>query len=202
MRTQRALALISISIIAVSACTTAGASPSTAPVVATLTATSVPQVTTNPSPSSEASSGTGPGGSAQPAAIDPCTLLTADEASTAVGTKLGAGAATLVSQNRVCTWKNGTTEVKVIVAPPAADAATAQAYWDATATQIPAGITITAIGALGDRAAYGSGGVSGYSVSALFVIKGAQFFDFYCGLKACTQDASVTAATLILSRLP
>jgi len=44
--------------------------------------------------------------------------------------------------------------------------------------------------------------VSGYSVSALFVIKGAQFFDFYCGLKACTQDASVTAATLILSRLP
>jgi hypothetical protein len=202
--TTRSVALLSIAVLFAACSTSTGgsAAPTQAVSVGTLAATSVPQVTTNPSPSSEATTGTGPGGSAQPVAIDPCALLTADEASTAVGTKLGAGAATLVSQNRVCTWKSGTTEVKLIIAPPAADTATAQAYWDLAATQIPEGITITAIGALGDRAAYGSGGASGFSVSALFVIKGAQFFDFYCGLKACTQDASVTAANLIVSRLP
>jgi hypothetical protein len=53
-----------------------------------------------------------------------------------------------------------------------------------------------------DRAAYGSGGVSGYSVSALFVIDGTTFFDFYCGLRACPEAKSVEAGHLIVGRLP
>jgi len=204
MRSQRALVLVSVASLAMAACTTAGASAgATSPVaVATLAATSVPEATAAiPTATAAASSG-GPGGSAAPSAIDPCSLLTQQEATTAVGTTVGAGSPSLVGQSRVCTWKTGTTEVKVILAPPAADAATAQAYWDAAAQDIPNGITITAIGQIGDRAAYGTGGAAGFSVSAMFVIKGAQFFDFYCGLKACTQDASVTAANLIVGRLP
>jgi hypothetical protein len=203
MRPQRALTLLSIVAIASAACTTGAASPSTAPVVvATLAATSVPQATSSPASLPAASTGVGPGGSAAPTALDPCALLTQEEASTAVGATLGAGSPTLVDQNRVCTWKTGTTEVKLILAPPAPDATTAQNDWDAAAQDIPNGVTVNAIGQIGDRAAYGTGGASGFSVSAMFVIKGAQFFDFYCGLKACTEAASVIAANLIVGRLP
>lgn len=207
MRSTRSLLVVSLSAaLAAAACTTAGA-PSggvTPPPVAvgTLVATSAPEATNTPVATPVDTSGIG-GGSSQPAtAIDPCSLLTQAEATTAVDTSVGAGTPTLVGQSRVCTWKTGTTEVKVILAPPAADAATAQAYWDAAAQDIPNGITVNAIGQIGDRAAYGTGGASGFSVSAMFVIKGAQFFDFYCGLKACTEAASVTAANLIVGRLP
>jgi len=200
MRPQRALTLLSIVTFA-AACTTGAASPSAAPAaVATLVATSVPQATSTPASSPEATTG-GPGGSAAPTSIDPCTLLTQAEASTAVGVHLGTGVTTEVSPDRICTWKLGTTEVKLILAPPAPDAGTAQAYWDATTTQVPKGVTFATVPGF-DRAAYGTGAVSGFSVSALFVIKGAQFFDFYCGLQACTEPASVTAANLIVGRLP
>jgi hypothetical protein len=208
MRSPRCLLIVTIAAaLATAACTTAGASPSTgaiqAPVsVATLVATSAPEATNPPAATAEPTSGTAGGASQPPSAIDPCSLLTQDEASTAVGTHVGAGSPSLVGQSRTCTWKTGTTEVKVILAPPAADAATAQAYWNAAAQDIPNGITVTAIGQIGDRAAYGTGGQAGFSVSAMFVIKGAQFFDFYCGLKACSEAASVTAANLIVGRLP
>jgi hypothetical protein len=107
----------------------------------------------------------------------------------------------MADQDRVCTWKTGTTEVKIILAPPAPDAATAKAYWDAERGQVPAGVSIHDVSGF-DRAAYGSGGVSGYSVSALFVIQGTTFFDFYCGLESCTEAKSVAAAKLIVGRLP
>ncbi|HEX8026640.1 MAG TPA: hypothetical protein VF484_10570 [Candidatus Limnocylindrales bacterium] len=203
MRSNRALlTLAGAALVVASACTTAGAStgPSSG-AVSSLTATSVPEATqAAPTDTAAASSG-GSGSSAPPSAIDPCSLLTQDEATTAVGTKVGPGSPSLVGQSRVCTWKTGTTEVKVILAPPAADAASAQAYWDAAQADIPEGITIDTIGGF-DRAAYGTGGQAGFSVSALFVIKGAQFFDFYCGLKACTEVASVVAANAIVARLP
>lgn len=202
MRLQRALTLLSMTAIAAAACTTGAASPSSAPIaVATLAATSVPQATSTPAASPEASLPVGPGGSAAPTSLDPCALLTQDEASTAVGATLGAGVPSLVGKARECTWKTGTTEVKLIMAPPASDAATAQAYWDAARQDLPSGIDVADVTGF-DRAAYGSGGASGFTVSALFVIKGAQFFDFYCGLTACTEPASVTAATLIVGRMP
>jgi hypothetical protein len=91
--------------------------------------------------------------------------------------------------------------VKLFLAPPAPDAATAQAYWDAARPQVPPEISIKDISGF-DRAAFGTGGVSGYSVSALFVIQGTTFFDFYCGLKACSEKASVDAANLVVGRLP
>lgn len=203
MRSHRPLVFVSMIAVALAACSASGASTApTQPVaVATLTATSVPEATSSPAAASPAATNGGPGGSATPGPIDPCSLLTADEASTAVGAKLGAGVGSQLDPDRVCTWKAGTTEVKLILAPPAPDAATAQAYWDAERSQVPAGVNIADVAGF-DRAAYGSGAVGGYSVSALFVIKGNTFFDFYCGLRACTEDASVTAANLIVGRLP
>jgi hypothetical protein len=91
--------------------------------------------------------------------------------------------------------------VKVILAPPAPDAATAQAYWDAARKEVPSGISVKDLSFF-DRSAYGSGSAGGVSLSALFVIDGTNFFDFYCGFPACSQTASVAAAQFIAGRLP
>jgi len=196
--------LISAVAVVTAACSSGGGpAGTTAPTqvaVATLVATAVPEATQAVA-TTAASEGTGTGGQPTAGPLDPCTLLTTDEASTAVGTKLGAGVSSMVDQDRVCTWKKGTTEVKLFLAPPAPDAATAQAYWDAQRPQVPPEISIKDVSGF-DRAAYGSGGVSGYSVSALFVIQGTTFFDFYCGLQSCTEKASVDAANLVVGRLP
>jgi hypothetical protein len=183
----------------VAACTTpaAGGSPaaSNAPVaVSSPVATPIPATTTAPGPSI---------GGPQPTAgnIDPCSLLTQAEATTLMGKALGAGVSAPVGPARECTFKSGLTEVKLILAAPAPDAATAQAYWDAAQVQIPQGITLANVPGF-DRAAYGTGSAGGLSASAMFVIKGSQFFDVYCGFPACTPAASVTAAQLIVGRLP
>ena len=207
MRSKRSLAFIPALAVALGACA-AGATPlapTAAPTqvaVATLTPTAVPLA----SPSAAASDAPAPsvdlgGPSATPRSIDPCSLLTKDEASTAIGKTVGAGVSATLDPDRVCTFKNGLTEVKLILAPPAPDAKTAQAYWDAERAQVPAGVNVTDVSGF-DRAAYGSGSLNGLSISALFVIHGTTFFDFYCGLPGCSKDASVTAANAIVARLP
>ena len=188
---------------ALGACTSAGAgTASPAPTTNVALGTIAPTASPTASPvetAAESLSAAGP--SATPGAIDPCTLLTADEASTLMGTKLGAGVSASLDPDRVCTFKSGLSEVKVILAPPAPDSATANAYWDAERAQAPADLPITDL-TLFDRSAYGNGTTVGASVSALFVIKGQYFFDLYCGFPACTQAASISAAQLIGSRLP
>ena len=208
MRSKPALVLISIAAVTLGACTLVGsaATPPTGTRVAlaTLTATAVPDVSASPaaSPSSERTAGSGGGGGQPtPGSIDPCSLLTADEASTAIGKKLSAGVSAQLDPDRVCTFKNGLTEVKVILAPPAPDAKTAQAYWDQARSQVPAGVPVKDLTYF-DRSAYGSGSGGGASLSALFVIRGTNFFDFYCGFPACSETASVAAAQLIAGRLP
>jgi hypothetical protein len=205
MRSKPALVLISVTAVALGACTS-GATPSaptgTQVAVATLTASAVPVESTSPStpPASEPAPSSG-GAKPTPGSIDPCSLLTADEASKAMGKKLSAGVSAQLDPDRVCTFKNGLTEVKLILAPPAPDAKTAQDYWDAARTQVPAGIPIKDLTYF-DRSAYGAGSAGGLSLSALFVIDGTHFFDFYCGFPACSQTASVAAAQLIAGRLP
>ena len=211
MRTKPALALISIAAVALGACTS-GASPSAptaAPAasqiaVATLTASAVPVDSTSPTASSSnepAASSGGGGAQPTPGSLDPCSLLTADEASTAMGKKLSAGVSSEAGPDRVCTFKSGLSEVKLILAPPAPDAKTAQAYWDQARSEIPADIPIKDLSDF-DREAYGSGSGAGVSISALFVIDGTTFFDFYCGFPLCAETASAAAAQLIAGRLP
>ena len=204
MRSRHVVMLLSAIALSSGACSSGGGpAGTTAPTqvaAATLEASAVPEVT-QPAGTPASSEGTGTGGQPTAGPLDPCSLLTADEASTAVDTRVGEGVSTLLDPDRVCTWKTGTTEVKLILAPPAPDAATAQAYWDAERAQIPGDVPIEDLTGF-DRAAYGTGGTSGYSISALFVIHGTTFFDFYCGLKACSKDASVAAANLVVGRLP
>ena len=189
------------------ACTTASSpSASTAPpsavAVATLTVTASPQESPSTAPAASPTPSEGDGGTpAAPVSIDPCSLLTTEEASTLMGKKLGAGVSTTVDQDRVCTFKSGLTEVKLFLAPPAPDSATAQKYWDAERAKVPAELAIKDF-TLFDRAAYGGGSAGGVSISALFVIKGIYFFDLYCGFPGCTEIASATAGSLVGGRLP
>jgi hypothetical protein len=212
MRTKRSLSLLSVTL-ALAACSTGGGaatgsatSPTSNPVsVGTLTPSAVvatPTPPPNTSPSAEPSpSPAGGGASAPPVALDPCSLLTADEASTTMGMKLGAGVSTSLDPGRVCTFKSGTSELRLILAPKAPDAATAKAYWDEERAQVPSEVKVTDLPDF-DRAAYGSASVAGQSLSALFVIDGTQFFDLYCGFPACDQTKSLAAARLIAGRLP
>jgi hypothetical protein len=216
MRTKRSLSLslIGITAVALAACSTTGAgSATTSPVassspvsVGTLKPSIVPVATPSAvgSPSTEPTAspaGGGPSGSTAPVAIDPCSLLTSDEASTTMGMKLSAGVSTQLDPDRVCTFKSGLSELKLILAPKAPDVDTAKAYWDEERAQVPSGVKVTDLSDF-DRSAYGSASVAGRSLSALFVIDGTQFFDLYCGFPACDQTKSLAAAKLIAGRLP
>ena len=190
--------------VVLAACSTAGSPAASQPVaLSSLTATITPVATATLAPATSPVASTGGIGGPQPTPgdIDPCSLLTAAEASTLIGTTVGAGVSATLDPDRVCTFKSGLTEVKLILAPPAPDGATAQAYWDAERAQVPAGVSVTDL-TFFDRSAYVTGAQAGLSISALFVIDGTSFFDLYCGFPACSQTASVAAAQLIVGRLP
>jgi hypothetical protein len=153
---------------------------------------------TGPTASPDASSGPPP----TPNAIDPCSLLTQTEASTLIGKNLGAGVSTTLASLRVCTFKSGTTEVKVFLTPPATDAAAADAFYD-DARASANGLVIDDIQIPPyARAGYGNGTAQGAPVSGLVVVDGNVGFEVYCGFPACSENASAQAATLIGSRLP
>jgi hypothetical protein len=196
------LSIVAVTLV-VGACTSAAAptnGPTQPPVGLQATAV-VPTPTPTAPPASPASSGAVAGAQPTPGSIDPCTLLTQTEASNMTGKALGAGVSTTLDPDRVCTFKSGLSEVKLILAPAAPDAATAQAYWDSEQGQIPAGVTLKLLTYF-DRSAYASGSYAGTSISALFVISGKYFFDLFCGFPACSQGASVGGAQHIVGRLP
>lgn len=158
------------------------------------------------SPSTEPSAAAGgeasaPAGSVSPGDIDPCTLLTADEASRTIGVKLGAGVSSQLDPDRACTFRKGQTEVKLILAPKAPSAEVAKSYWDTERAQVPADVPINDLTVF-DRSAYGSGSAGPLSLSALFVIDGDYFFDLVCMNPLCSEKASVGAADHIAGRLP
>ena len=151
-------------------------------------------------PSSGPADSAGP--PATPNSIDPCSLLTQTEASTLMGKGLGAGVSTTLAAERVCTFKAGLSEVKVFLTPPAADAATANAFYDSVRSTVPEGIVIDDISIPPfARAGYGSGGAK-VPVSGLVVVDNNVGFEVYCGFPACGEVASAVAANLIGGRLP
>ena len=188
-----------------------GAAVASPVAVSSLTATDAPETTaptSAPSPSPSQSdvpvvgASATPGASASPGSIDPCTLLTAAEASKVIGTKVSAGVSASADPLRVCTFKgSGQTELKVFLAAPAADAKTAKGYWDGQRAEVPADIPVTDLPDF-DRSAYGTGASAGLPISALFVLDGKYFFEVYCGFPACSQKASLGAADHIAGRLP
>ena len=171
MRSKPALALISIAAVALGACTS-GASPSvptatpaaTQIAVATLTASAVPVESTSPTTLIEQPAGPelrrrrrpADAGSDRP--VQPAHRRRGLDGDRQEAERRRQHASS--TRDRVCTFKSGLTEVKMILAPPAPDAATAQAYWDQARSEIPADIPIKDLSYF-DRSAYGSGSAGG-----------------------------------------
>lgn len=207
MRSHHARLAIVAAALVLGACNTpsadTGGGNSQPAVQSSFSATIVPQATqaqtTSPEPSASDIAGGGP--QPTPPNVNPCTLLTTAEASAIKGSPLGDGVMTQLDPDVVCTWKSGLSEIKLILAPPAPDAATAQAYWDAATAQVPAGVKFVSLTNF-DKSAYFNGSSAGVSVSALFVIQDRWFFDLYCGFPACSQVASLGGAEHIVGRLP
>ncbi len=163
----------------------------------------VPPVSTTPSTEPSAGPGGSPSAQPTPSNIDPCSLLTQEEASTLMGKQLGAGVSTTLASERVCTFKGGPSEVKVFITPPASSPDIANAFYDEARSNAPEGVTIDDISIPPyARAGYGNGSSAGAPVSGLVVVDGNLGFEVYCGFPACSETASALAATQIGGRLP
>jgi len=149
-----------------------------------------------------------------PTAIDPCQLVTSDEASTLAGAQFGPGTEDTTEGNgRICTYGANTLNVFTVVVGEAPDAATAQAEkadFKAQLEQtISKGVKVTELPDFADGAAIfgGSATVGGQKISAssIAVLKGTTFFafsDVKLGGDAPSNDALQAQAETCLGRIP
>ncbi len=221
-------ALLVLSVVGLAACTSstaptappssvapASASAPAAPASATAAPSASPVATA--SPSAEASPTAAAEATAVPTSIDPCQLISAQEAGTLAGATFGPGKAeTLQGNSRMCTYGAGSKNVFNVIVAVAPDVATAQkqeasaeADLKANAAQLNQGLTITKLPgfAPGTDAvlvelkpnALGIGG------RAIYVLRGTTFFgfnDLVFGAAAPSADAVKAEAMTVLGRLP
>ncbi len=162
--------------------------------------------------------------SAAPASIDPCQLVTAQEASQLAGASFGAAQAQTTSGGgQMCTYGGQTRNVFLVETAVASDAATAQADWanqeskaqgfvqqllaqqGASATFSLSDISLSGA----DKAAVGTASqtISGVTIniSAIYVLKGPYFFtfsDLVVGQAAPSAAAMQAQAQTSVGRLP
>lgn len=212
MTSKHARLLILVMTVTLGACTSSGGAASTAPTLPlnavlpslpdTLQA-SPPE--TSPSPTPEPTTTAEPSASeaeasATPGPIDPCTLLTKDEASGYIGAKLGAGTLETVSPDKVCTWAKGTTKLKIFLAPPT-DPVAAKAYYDAHKGEIPPGAVVTEYPNLYNGSLIAKASLPFGTISGIFVLDGNHFFELYCEVPACSDQNLMDGAAVIHGRL-
>jgi len=149
-----------------------------------------------------------------PTSLDPCQLVTSQEASQLSGASYGTGVEGTTSGNgKTCVYGGQTLNVFNVIVAQAPDVATAQAGKAAAqaALQQQAGnaIQFTELPNLADGAAYavGSFTVAGqtYNGSAIYVLKGTIFFGFSdvaVNQPTPTLAALQAQAQIILGRLP
>jgi hypothetical protein len=156
--------------------------------------------------------------------IDPCQLVTADEASALAGTTYTTGLEqTSSAGSRLCVYGYQTQNVFMVVVAQATDASTAQAAFDDEQARVqdlmqknlPAGVSV-AFGANDDpnltdydRAALGQGSATilGRTIngSAVYLLKGATFVSFsdlVLNNAAPTSDVLESQAVTVFGRLP
>jgi hypothetical protein len=188
---------------------TAAGTGTPAPTSVAPAATSTPAATDTPAPSSEPSLATG-----VPTSLDPCQLVTSQEASQLAGASYGAGVeGTTSGGGKTCVYGGQTLNVFTVIVGQAPDVATAQAgkaeAQAAILQQAGKGIAFTELPNFADGAAYlvGSFTVSGQTLngSAIYVLKGTVFFgfsDLALGHPTPTSAALQAQAQVILGRLP
>lgn len=155
--------------------------------------------------------------------LDPCQLVTQQEASQLAGVTYPAGTESVISSGaKQCVYGARTLNVFTVEVAVAADAATAQAAWAQEEAQAQAGLQqlvaeagasvplsageITLPGADKAATATASGSIQGQTISitAIYVLKGAVFFtfaDLTLGKSAPTASAMAAQAAIVLTRV-
>jgi hypothetical protein len=196
------------------------ASPSAAPssVAVAPSAVPTPSATTSPSPEPPSAPASGsPLATAVPTSIDPCQLITADDAGALASAKFGPGKEEkLAGNSRMCTYGGNTAnvfEVIVAIAPDEATAkkaeASAEADAKANAGRLQGGLTITKLpnfdmGADAVILALKPNAL-GIAGRGIYVLRGTTFFgfnDLVRGGKAPSAEAMKAKALELLASLP
>lgn len=158
------------------------------------------------------------------AALDPCVLVTQQEASQLAGASFNAGKEeTTAGGDKICTYGAQTLNVLMVQVAVAVDAAHAQADWAQEESKAQAAIQqlvasqganvnfnlseITLSGADKAAIATASGTIASQTlnISAIYVLKGPVFFtisDLVLNQPAPTSDALQAQAKTVLTRLP
>jgi hypothetical protein len=187
-------------------------SPSASPTVAVRTLT--PSAATSPTPSASATAATssnsptplggGPSGSGVPVAIDPCSLLTNDQATAVNGVTYGDGVAhDMDNGGRECVWQSKSPAASVVVQigqfPSVSEAQIA--FGQAQAEL--AGAQVETLTGFADDAAIGRGAAAGLATGGIYVREGSTLFDvIYHQGTVPPDDQLKYFATLILGELP
>lgn len=183
----------------------------------TETATLTPSAATTPSASATASP------PPTLASLDPCVLVTQQEASKLAGASYGPGVEDKLDNGaRECVYGGQTLNVFIVQVNVASDAATAQADWATTEAEAQAGLTglaasqggnvnlqagpITLEGADDAATASAAGSIGSHTlyVSAIYVLTGAVFFmfsDLRLDKPAPTAAALAAQASTVLTRI-
>ena len=174
-----------------------------------------PPASASPSaPPSTAASSESPAPSeptAVPIALDPCSLVTSDEASKFTGATYGAGKETETPGHlKQCIYGSQTPDVFEVDVLQAPDVATAQAAAAAAEAEAKAKagtkVTIADISGIGDKAVWAHGGNGNpLGVAGMYVLTGPIFYaitDVAVGKDTPSEADFATLATTVLGRLP
>jgi len=208
--TSRAVAAIVLVAIFAGACSSSTAIATTA---VTLAPTVAPTVAPTATPAGVGSAVPTDLATGVPTSLDPCQLVTSQEASQLSGASYVAGVeSTTAGNGKMCTYGGQTTNVFEVIVGQEPDVASDQAGKAAAEADIQKaagkGIQFIELPTLADGAAYfvGSVSVSGVKInaSAIYVLKGTVFFGFSDEALGPTPTASALQAQVqtILTRLP
>ncbi len=147
-----------------------------------------------------------------PTSVDPCQLVTKDEADKLAGTTLSAGKETTVQNNRLCNYDAAGVAFTVTVLQAPNQAAVDQGKAEFLAglkKQAGAALKVSVVSGIGDAAAVATVGetISGVTLngSAIYVLKGLIFFtisDIGVGKPVASTAAMEAQATSCLGRIP
>lgn len=219
-------ALVLLSVVGLAACTGSTATPTasvaaSSPSAAAAAPSAAPSASpsaaaTNPTPEASAAAASA-GPTAVPTSIDPCQLISAQEAGTLAGAAFGPGKESTTKGNgRICTYGGETKNVFMVMVAIAPDVATAkkeeasaEADLQANAGQLNQGLTITKLPGFAPNTDAvlmelkpNALGISGRAIYLLRGTAFAGFNDLVVGGSAPSADAVKAEAMTVLGRLP
>lgn len=165
--------------------------------------------TSNPSPNTS-SAVASPTASAKAGTLDPCLLVTMQEASALAGITLGAGVEkTIATNSQQCIYSNQSSYIFTVGVIQASSPSEAQAGMQAAVASIQSqtdfSVTVTQLPSFADGGVEVQGGASGASVAGIYALHSSVAFGFVAfGVNhpVPTNAAMVPTATTMLGRLP